>query len=116
MAKILSRSTIFCDASTFRIVAAVLENHPDLAAVDAAGGINFLDGHFHAVGNRHAPDLDRPRQVLVSTDHDLGRRDAFIGNLGLGCGRQMGQREGAHRKAQRLERFRHSSLLSVGPS
>ncbi len=66
-----------------RIVSVVLENHPDLAAIDAAGRIDFLDGHFHAVGNRHAPDLDRTGQVLVGTDHDLGRRDAFIGDLGL---------------------------------
>src|SRR6266404_5189864 len=93
MARILSRSTIFCDAST----------------------IDFLNGHFHAVGNRNAPDLDRAGQVLVGTDDDLGGRDAFIGNLGLGCGRQIGQRKGAHRKAQRLERFRHCSLLFVGP-
>ena len=86
-----------------------------LRPLNAAGGIDFLDRHLHAVGNRHAPALDRAGQVLMGTDHDLGRRDAFIGNLGLGCGRQMGQRKGAHRKAQRLERFRHCSLLFVGP-
>ena len=98
-----------------RIVAAVLQDHLDLAAVDAAGGVDLLDRHLHAVGNRNAPDLDRAGQVLMGADHDLGRRDAFIGDLGLGRGRQMGQRKGAHRKAQRLERFRHCSLLFVGP-
>ena len=98
-----------------RIVAAVLEDHLELAAVDAAGRIDFLHRHLHAVGNRNAPDLDRAGQVLVGADHDLGRRNAFIGNLGLRRGRQMGQREGAHRKAQRLERFRHYSLLFLGP-
>ena len=98
-----------------RIVAGVLEDQLDLAAVNAAGGVDFLDRHLHAVGNRHAPALDRAGQVLVGTDDDLGRRDAFIGDLGLRCGRQMGQRKGAHRKAQRLERFRHCSLLFVWP-
>jgi len=37
----------------------------------------------------------------VGADDDLGGRDAFIGDLGLRRGRQMGQRKGAHRKAQR---------------
>ena len=98
-----------------RIVAAVLEDQLDLAAVDAAGGVDFLGRHLHAVGNRNAPDLDRAGQVLMGADDDLVRRDALIGNLGLGCGRQLGQRKGAHRKAQRLERFRHCSLLFVWP-
>ena len=81
--------------------------------VNAAGGVDLFHRHFHAVGNRHAPAFDRAGQVLVGPDDDLGRRDAFIGDLGLRCGRQMGQRKGAHRKAQRLERFRHCSLLPV---
>src|SRR6202158_2443780 len=54
-------------------------------------------------------------QTLIGADHNLGGGNAFIGDLGLGCGRQTGQRKGAHRKAQRLERFRHCSLLFVGP-
>ena len=98
-----------------RIVAVVLEYHLDLAAVDAAGGVDLLDRHLHAVGNRNAPDLDRAGQVLMGADDDLGRRDAFIGNLGLGCGRQLRQRKRADRKAERLERFRHYSLLFDGP-
>ncbi len=39
----------------------------------------------------------------MGADHDLGRRDALIGDLGLlGCGRQVAQRERTYRKAQRL--------------
>ena len=90
-----------------RIVAVVLEDHLELAPVDAAGRVDLLHRHLHAVGNRNAPDLDRAGQVLMGPDHDLGGRDAFIGDLGLRRGRQMGQRKGADRKAQRLERFRH---------
>src|SRR6185295_6053921 len=98
-----------------RIVATVLQDQLDLAAVDAAGRIDFLSRHLHAVGNRNAPNLDRAGQILMGADDDLARRDALIGNLGLGCGRQLGQRKGADRKAQRLERFRHCSLLFVWP-
>ncbi len=98
-----------------RIVAVVLENHLDLAAVDAAGGVDFLNRHLHAVGNRNAPDLDRAGQILMGADDDLARRDTLIGNLGLGRSRQLGQRKGAHRKAQRPKRFRHCNILLVGP-
>jgi len=79
LAKTLSRSTIFCDAShgALRIVAAVLQDQLDLAAVDAAGGIDFLSRHLHAVGNRNAPDLDRAGQVLMGADDDLARRDGL---------------------------------------
>ena len=72
-----------------RIVAVVLEDQLELAAVDAAGRVDFLDRHFHAVGDRHAPDLDRTGQILMGADHDLGRRDAFIGDLGLRGSRQI---------------------------
>ena len=98
-----------------RIVAVVLQDQLDLAAVDAAGGVDLLHRHLHAVGNRNAPDLDRAGQILMGADDDLGRRDAFIGDLGLGCGRQLGQRKGAHRKAQRPKRFRHCNLLLRWP-
>jgi hypothetical protein len=37
-----------------RVVAIVLEDHLELAALDAAGRVDFLHRHLHAVGNRNA--------------------------------------------------------------
>ncbi len=91
----------------FRIIAAVLDDQSNLAAVDPAGCIDLLGGHLHAICDRDAPALDRTRQVLVSADDDLGCRDALVGDLGLRCGRQTGEHHGAHSKAECAERFRH---------
>ena len=90
-----------------RIVAAVLDDQSDLAAVDAAGGVDLLDGHLHAVGHRHAPALDRTRQVLMGANDNLGGRDAFIGDLGLRSSRQTSECYRTHSKAERFQRFRH---------
>ena len=76
-----------CEHRLFRIVAGVLDDQLDLAPLDAAGGIDFVHRHLHAVGHRHAPALDWTGQVLMGADHDLAGRDAFVGDLGLGDGR-----------------------------
>jgi hypothetical protein len=74
-----------------RVVLRVLGDQPDLAAVDAALGIDFVDGELHAVQDGHTPHLDRTGEVLMGAENDLGRGDALVGDLGLRERRQGGE-------------------------
>ena len=75
------------------IVAAVLDGELELAALDAAGGVDLVDSHLHAVGDRHAPALDWSAQVLMGAQRDLGVGDALVRQLGLRAGGTGGERD-----------------------
>jgi hypothetical protein len=74
MAKILSLLTSFCAASTalLGVVAVVLDQQADLAAVTPPMLVGLVHAHLHAVADLFAVAGQRARQVLDGAQRDLG--------------------------------------------
>jgi hypothetical protein len=53
------------------LVALVLDDQADLAAVDAAGVVDLVEPHLHRIGRRHPVGCGHARQVGGHPDHDL---------------------------------------------
>jgi hypothetical protein len=58
------------------LIALVLDDHADLAAVDAAGLVDLVEAHFHAVRRGDAVGGGDARQIGVHAEQHFGRRHA----------------------------------------
>jgi hypothetical protein len=82
-----------------RVVGRVLDQQPDLAAVDAALLVELVHAQQHALAHLLAEARDRARQVLDRAEHDLVLADAL---RRLRLARCAGQREQRGSEAENL--------------
>ena len=110
--KILSWLTSFCAASTalLGIVGRILDEQPELAAVDAALLVDLVDAQQHPGAGLLAEPGDRARQVLDRAEHDLVLADA----LGLLRSGRSAAASAEAATAPRWQRALHRCLRGCG--
>jgi len=92
---------------TRHLILVVLHHELDLAPVDALL-VGLVEAHACAFGGADAPGADRTAQRRVAAEHDLGVRDAVLGQS------RDGERSGEQCAECQPGQFPHRAYLLLG--
>src|SRR6185369_12377938 len=101
---VLLRKLVRGEHRLLRVIAVVLDDEFQLAAVNAAGVVDLVDAHLHAVHRRLRERHSRSRHVLGGSQHDFVLRNALHLRQRKRC---------AQCERNRNDQLSHGSLLRV---